>query len=108
MKPTSRKVARHRGTSTLHGREVAQCSVATLELFGVVTTARTERFRSMTGLTSGSSVAEARIGLQALAADDTLTDAEREYFSELLGAVDDRGDSERIGDSLNGVPCRLE
>jgi hypothetical protein len=62
---------------------------------------------SMTALTTGSSVGEARNRLRSLADDSTLSDRERAYFEELLSALASKADDDVIGNALDDVPCDL-
>ena len=60
-----------------------------------------------TGLTSGSSVAEARMRLEALSTNSSSSVAEREHFGQLLRVLDERDGTDLIGDTLDAVPCSL-
>lgn len=63
---------------------------------------------SSTGLATGSSVERARTNLRKLADDESISAAERRYFTELLAAIEGKADNDSIGNSLNGVSCQLK
>ena len=63
---------------------------------------------SATALTTGSSVERARTNLRKLVDDESTTEGERKYFSDLLAAIKGKAATDTIGNSFDGVSCQLK
>jgi len=63
--------------------------------------------RQVTGFTTGTPVADARIVLTRLSDDPDLSQAERDYYADLGFALEDLPDEARLGSSLDDVECPL-
>lgn len=63
---------------------------------------------SALGLTSGATVAEARIRIDAAAAAPETSGAERSYYKTILAALEGLDANRSIGSALDKVPCPLE
>jgi hypothetical protein len=59
-----------------------------------------------TGLNRGSTVERARLNLNALIADSSLSAAEITFFQELLTEIEDLDSADLVGDTLDGF-CNL-
>lgn len=62
---------------------------------------------SALGLSNGSTVAEARVRVDAAASDPEATADERSYYKALLAALKGLDASRSIGTALDKVPCSL-